>query len=137
MVVVDEPAGEFYGGAIAAPVFKEIATQSLAYLEIFPKGLGTTTQAWGTQVKGVAGYSNDILTQSLYIAQNEQDSLDEEREDFSHMPDLRGKTVRSVLRLAREIPLEVKISGSGKAVYQKPSVGERIAQGASAEVWFK
>lgn len=137
LIAIDEPAGEFYGGAIAAPVFKEIATQSLAYLEIFPKGQGVTTHAWNAQAKGVAGYSKDVFTKSLYITQNEPDFLDEEGEDFSHMPDLRGKTVRSVLRLAREIPLEVKISGSGKAVYQKPSVGQRIAQGQTVEVWFK
>ena len=53
------------------------------------------------------------------------------------MPDLRAKTVRSVLRVTREIPLEIKVMGSGKAVHQKPLPGERIAQGTSAEVWFK
>ncbi|MBI5048981.1 MAG: PASTA domain-containing protein, partial [Deltaproteobacteria bacterium] len=137
LVVVDEPSGEFYGGAIAAPVFKEIATQSLAYLGVFPKGMGITTQAWNTRVKGAAGHPKDRVAKSLYITQKEPDSFDGEREDFSHMPDFSGRTVRSVLRLAREVPLEVKILGSGKAAYQKPSAGEKISQGASAEVWFK
>jgi len=34
IVVVDEPQGSIYGGSVAAPIFKEIAEQSLAYLRI-------------------------------------------------------------------------------------------------------
>ncbi|MBI3753343.1 MAG: penicillin-binding protein [Deltaproteobacteria bacterium] len=124
LVVVDEPSGEFYGGAIAAPVFKEVAVQSLTYLGIFPKG---------------SKDNKSYRTYKTYIdvAKQAHDVLDDGGEDLSRMPDLRGKTVRSVLRLTREIPLEIKIQGSGKAIYQKPSPGERITQGASAEVVFR
>jgi hypothetical protein len=75
----------------------------------------------------------------LYVNFHDDGSLEEEygEEGLFHMPDLRGKTVRSVLRLTREIPLEIKVMGSGKAMRQKPLPGERIAQGTSAEVWFK
>jgi len=34
IVVVFEPKGQYYGGAVAAPVFKEIAEKTLAYLNI-------------------------------------------------------------------------------------------------------
>ncbi len=34
IVVVYEPKGAIYGGAVAAPVFKEIASQSLSYLDV-------------------------------------------------------------------------------------------------------
>lgn len=120
LVAVDEPSGEFYGGAIAAPVFKEIVAQSLSYFGVFPKGS-----------------PKEPGNKPLYVMQQTRDSSDEEKQDSSHMPDLKGKTVRSVMRLTREIPLEVKIAGSGKAIYQKPLPGERIAQGQIAEVWFK
>jgi cell division protein FtsI (penicillin-binding protein 3) len=36
MVVVDEPQGVHVGGAVAAPVFKEIAEQALRYLHVAP-----------------------------------------------------------------------------------------------------
>ncbi|MBI5875386.1 MAG: PASTA domain-containing protein, partial [Deltaproteobacteria bacterium] len=120
LVAVDEPSGEFYGGAIAAPVFKEIASQTLSYLGVFPKGL-----------KENKSYKTYMTYSDTHTA------FDDGGGDLSHMPDLKGKTVRSVLRLTREIPLEVKIAGSGKAIYQKPLPGERIAQGQTAEVWFK
>jgi hypothetical protein len=36
MVIMDEPQGGHLGGAVAAPVFKEIAEQSLRYLHVPP-----------------------------------------------------------------------------------------------------
>lgn len=120
LVVIDEPSGEFYGGTVAAPAFKEIAAQSLSYLGVYRKGPD----------KGV---------RPLYVNFHDAGSLEEEDGEggLFRMPDLRAKTVRSVLRVTREIPLEIKVMGSGKAVHQKPLPGERIAQGTSAEVWFK
>jgi hypothetical protein len=36
MVIMDEPQGSHLGGAVAAPVFKEIAEQALRYLHVPP-----------------------------------------------------------------------------------------------------
>ncbi len=36
-VVIDEPAMEYYGGEVAAPLFKSIAEKLLVYLNIFPE----------------------------------------------------------------------------------------------------
>jgi cell division protein FtsI (penicillin-binding protein 3) len=36
LVVIDEPKGEVYGGAVAAPVFKKIAQSTLNYLNVPP-----------------------------------------------------------------------------------------------------
>jgi cell division protein FtsI (penicillin-binding protein 3) len=41
IVVIDEPKGKYYGGIVAAPVFKQIAQQTLNYLNVPPEG-GTT-----------------------------------------------------------------------------------------------
>ena len=38
MVVMDEPEGSHLGGAVAAPVFKEIGEQALRYLHVLPVG---------------------------------------------------------------------------------------------------
>jgi len=37
LVAIDEPAGSFYGGQVAAPVFARIAQEALSYLEIPPR----------------------------------------------------------------------------------------------------
>ena len=46
LVVLDEPQGAYYGGEVAAPVFREIAAQALWYLRIPPqRGLADLTGA--------------------------------------------------------------------------------------------
>lgn len=37
VVVIDDPKGLYYGGQVAAPVFREIASQALQYLGILPQ----------------------------------------------------------------------------------------------------
>ena len=40
LVMVDTPVGDIYGGSVAAPVFKAVAEQSLAYLQVAPDDVG-------------------------------------------------------------------------------------------------
>lgn len=42
LVVLDEPRGAYYGGEVAAPVFREVASQTLWYLRIPPRSTLTT-----------------------------------------------------------------------------------------------
>jgi cell division protein FtsI (penicillin-binding protein 3) len=37
LVIVDEPQGQYYGGVVAAPVFRKIAQQTLNYLNVPPE----------------------------------------------------------------------------------------------------
>ena len=37
LVIIDEPLNEYYGGTVAAPVFKKIAVKTLEYLNILPE----------------------------------------------------------------------------------------------------
>jgi cell division protein FtsI (penicillin-binding protein 3) len=39
MIAINEPKEEYYGGVVAAPVFKEIATKTLSYMNILPQGI--------------------------------------------------------------------------------------------------
>jgi cell division protein FtsI (penicillin-binding protein 3) len=39
LVVIDEPKGQIYGGAVAAPVFKKIAQSTLNYLNVPPRSV--------------------------------------------------------------------------------------------------
>ena len=40
LVMVDTPEGSIYGGTVAAPVFRAVAEQSLAYLQVAPDDMG-------------------------------------------------------------------------------------------------
>ena len=46
MVVIDEPREKFYGGTVAAPVFKKIAQETLNYLGIPPQDTLDQLRVW-------------------------------------------------------------------------------------------
>jgi cell division protein FtsI (penicillin-binding protein 3) len=52
IVIVDEPQGGHLGGAVAAPVFKEIAEQALRYLHVPPAAEPATVAAATGAVRG-------------------------------------------------------------------------------------
>ena len=41
--MIDTPEGDIYGGTVAAPVFRAVAEQSLAYLQVPPDDVGGRT----------------------------------------------------------------------------------------------
>ena len=53
IVVIDEPKGKYYGGIVAAPVFKQIAQQTLNYLNVPPDDGTTKFRVFlGSEVQG-------------------------------------------------------------------------------------
>jgi cell division protein FtsI (penicillin-binding protein 3) len=50
LVVIDEPKGKYYGGTVAAPVFRRIAREALNYLNIAPQS-GTNRFATSRRIE--------------------------------------------------------------------------------------
>ncbi len=115
IVMIDEPSGDFYGSTVAAPVFREILKQSMAYMGILPNKGGESIKP--VKLAAIRRTNDDI--------------------EGGRMPDFRGKSMRMVLRMAKRIPLEVKVVGSGKAISQRPSPGGKIGRNRTAEVRFQ
>jgi cell division protein FtsI (penicillin-binding protein 3) len=53
LVIIDEPQGKYYGGTVAAPVFRQIAQQTLNYLNVPPDN--GTTKLRVSRDRGVKG----------------------------------------------------------------------------------
>ncbi len=115
IVMVDEPENDYYGSAVAAPVFREILRQSMAYLDIMPFKEGNTFKP--LPIKEVSISNNYIVD--------------------GKMPDFRGKSIRAVLRMAGRIPLDVKVVGSGKAVSQRVLPAKGAGYTKEVEVRFQ
>jgi cell division protein FtsI (penicillin-binding protein 3) len=115
LVLIDEPAGDFYGSTIAAPVFREIVKQSMAYLGLFPE--------------------RKLDTAKIMIpADNGMEHTEIKK---GKMPDFRDKSMRMVLRIANEIPIELEVMGSGRAVFQRPLPGSEIVPDSVVKVRFQ
>ena len=121
LVTVDEPQGDYYGGNVAAPAFKEIASQGLSYLGVFPHNPASPRV---------------VQAKALSPAASGRQNGDRER--FRNaVPDFSGKTMRAVLKMAAERSLDVDVIGSGLAVSQKPAPGSSLSSSVAAQVTFR
>lgn len=119
LVVIDEPRTSPYGGVVAAPVFARMGEAILSYLGVMPR----------------AGTGARLAEPSAPEATSEQQWADSSAMDAAPvadatpaggLPDLRGRSVRSALRLLRRQRLEALVLGSGRVVAQRPAPGTRL-----------
>lgn len=153
IVVIDEPAGAYHGGDVAAPVFREIAEQVLPDLGIAPD---TKLNFESDQVAQSAqpGQSPEAAK-----AQEERTRLEDARKatlpsvarrggtdgeivyavassKAALMPDLRGRSVRDVARACAQLGLQVEARGDGHVIRQSPAPGTEVGSGQVVSVDF-
>ena len=121
-VTVDEPQGEVYGGQVAAPVFARVASQTLNHLNILPREHVATLASAPLYEEPLPDLA------PLLPIRNGGDGL--------VMPDFRGMSYRQVLQTMENQGLNLKLTGSGRAVEQFPRAGEAIPYGKEAWVRF-
>jgi cell division protein FtsI (penicillin-binding protein 3) len=145
-VIIDEPRGAIYGGVVAAPVFREIAGQSLRVLGYYPQNEpqpGNTPVLAGNQPKKKAPVQAALLPTPAPTppappeVRQDQPRPPASQEPLRVMPDLRGRTIRQVLDLLHRSGVQVRFEGSGMAVSQEPSPGTAISPGTTCLVKFQ
>lgn len=127
VVIVDEPQGSKYGGVVAAPAFRSIAVNSLAYLRITPPG-ETRTTVQAAAAKPVAPPQQEAASEGGSI-----DALPDGTGEI--MPNFQGMSMRRVLQVMEKKNINIKLMGSGRAMEQNPPPGHTIR--GTGEVWIK
>ena len=144
IVVMDEPAGLYHGGDVAAPVFREIAEQILPGMGVMPDVETKSVPALIAQA--------DSSPEAAAKARVEQARNDQERRATMPtvdsngvrggeivyassankailMPDLRGRSVRDVARACAQLGLQIEARGEGRLLRQSPSAGSEVNTG--------
>lgn len=129
LVMLDEPKDHYYGGKVAAPVFRKIAEQSLAYMKIAPHG-----DKPSVKLLRQANWREKVLRRSTLDDIHKNDDF-EKGDGISSMPDLRGMTLRETL-VKMGLPPS-KISGNGIVVEQSPMPGEAFQTESGYNVKLK
>ncbi|MGB9080196.1 MAG: penicillin-binding protein [Desulfuromonadaceae bacterium] len=124
-VIIDEPQGVKYGGVVAAPAFRGIAQNSLAYLKIQPNG-PTTTAAKPAETKVAAAPAVESLSDG---------DVQESAGGGEVMPNFRGMSMRRVMQVMEKRGINIRLMGSGRASEQSPPPGHKIRE--VNEVWIK
>jgi len=137
-VIVDEPKGAIYGGVVAAPIFREIAAQSLRVLGYYPQKELPQDQNAPVLASLLPTPAQAAAPQPAVQPVNfTPPRLEIPLEPLKVMPDLRGYTIRQVLNLLHQSGLRCRVEGSGMAVSQEPAPGTEISPGATCRVTFK
>ena len=154
-VLVDEPSeGQFYGAAVAAPVFKEIAEQVYGLDTELSKDFnetpsaespsGPTTRMLNQQNAKKVYRTLDIDAPTEVEAQWVRTSQDadgiymkpvELKEGV--VPSVRGMSARDAVNLLENMGLKVELQGYGKVRTQSLDKGARIGEGQTITLELK
>ncbi|MBI4367234.1 MAG: serine hydrolase [Deltaproteobacteria bacterium] len=139
-VGIDEPKGGHFGGAVAAPVFKEIVEASLPYLGV-PSQNGALFVAAPAEPRPVPARSiapaaapSETAAPASIVAASE--GFAPVNATTLGVPSLVGLPMREVLRRAGEAGVQVEVQGTGLAVAQTPPAGGKVAHGGAVAVRF-
>ena len=151
IVVIDEPAGAYHGGDVAAPIFREVAEQILP-------GLGVMPDIETKSAPQLVAQVNETPEQAAK-RREEQERVEQERKATMPtvdsnggrggevvyavgtkkamlMPDLHGRSVRDVARTCQQLGLQVEARGEGKVFKQSPAAGTEVSTGQTIYVDF-
>jgi cell division protein FtsI (penicillin-binding protein 3) len=106
-VVVDEPEVNVYGGVVAAPVFRNIATGVLRHLSVAPERPEPPALPALKPVRADKWRGEDPTDPNAPFA----------------VPDFTGLSLREALERARALKLRIEVRGSGYVVKQFPVAG--------------
>ena len=159
VVTIDEPRGHYYGGEVAAPVFRNIAEQGLRYLAISPDQELTHTQIakrrqlrasipdlaqdqfepvnalWEGELDGPPAPQAGVLLSpaALPVAEPEAAGSFSEAADIE-VPDLRGRSMRAAIAELSKLGLQLGAFGSGLVVEQSPAPASRVEPGSKVVI---
>jgi cell division protein FtsI (penicillin-binding protein 3) len=121
-VVLDEPQGQASGGAMAAPLFRDVAAASLHYMQVrgaMPVSAETEQAFQYCSAEADEGVGSRETKGTAWIGS---------RGEWL-MPDLRSLAFRTALRALEGLPVSVRVEGSGRILDQDPPPGTVIRVG--------
>lgn len=151
IVVIDEPAGAYHGGDVAAPIFREVAEQILPILGVMPDIETKSTPELVAQVDQNPERTEKLREEEARAEQERKATLPTVDSNGGRsgevvyavgtrkamlMPDLRGRSVRDVARTASQLGLQLEARGEGRVYKQSPAAGSEVNTGQTIYVDF-
>ncbi|MBU0552974.1 transpeptidase family protein [Myxococcota bacterium] len=122
-VAVDDPREAHYGGAVAAPVFAQIAAQGLSMLGVPSTSDGLAAAEDVGEAEEQAAEAIDPQLRPWWWVPGHLDGASKR----VVVPDLRGATLTEAIAKAAERGIRVQIEGSGQVRGQTPQAGGVLA----------
>jgi cell division protein FtsI/penicillin-binding protein 2 len=160
VVTIDEPRGRYYGGEVAAPVFRNIAEKALRYLAVSPDQEPTPAQLTKNRLSRRASmpdltsdqfepiepsWEGELIerrvpapviqdTIQTSVGANPEGSLAFSNAATVEVPDFRGKSLRLVTMESSRLGLQLGAFGSGLVVEQSPTPASKVEPGSKVTI---
>lgn len=150
LISIDTPHGAIYGAQVAAPAWKEIAQETLSYLNIprdaplkppvlmasarIPQRAPSARNAPAFHASPPAPAAPD--PSSAAAAQPVDPSARMSSAPLVTVPDFSGLNERKVAEMCQSLGFRLRLSGLGLAVSQNPVPGTRVPEGSNIAVVF-
>jgi membrane peptidoglycan carboxypeptidase len=162
LVSLDSPVGQHEGGQVAAPVFKRVAEQVLAYLDV-PRDVPLSPRLIQASYKRAEAQEVATLEDFTPVDFGSQPDQPPPSEPIAKgvkgrdlaaepanpsltvaldeggdiaLPDFQGKTMRDVTEMCLRLGLEPVLVGSGLATDEAPLAGTKVRRGAKITLRF-
>lgn len=127
LVVVDEPKTDVYGGLVAAPAFKEIASAAMPYLGVAPSRVAPPRDAVAQKPAPAAAPEEKPAPNEALAAAFDTATLEE---GTVRVPDLSQQPARIAVGKLLSVALEPRLVGSGAVARQTPAPGTPVPKGS-------
>ena len=119
MVMVDEPEGLHTGGAVAAPVFADIAESAMRQLRILPSPAPMSQKKTPARAEDSA---EEVLVKAAW---EDRDFRVEPMQKSERLPSFRGLSARQSMErfVSLGLDIDLELEGSGWVVSQEPKAG--------------
>ncbi|MGA8144492.1 MAG: penicillin-binding transpeptidase domain-containing protein [Candidatus Acidiferrales bacterium] len=143
LVVLDSPEGAHHGGQVGGPVFKRIAEQVLAYLDVphdVPVAPEVETAGKSSHPPHAAASDDNRARYEAAVDKNESKpgapTVAFGDQEAVVVPNLAGQTVRGVTEACSRLGLTPSLIGSGVALEQSVEAGAQVLRGTRLTVRF-
>jgi cell division protein FtsI (penicillin-binding protein 3) len=150
LVTLDSPPNLYHGGDVAAPVFKRVTEQVLAYLNVPPDvpmdqrmQLAAAGRPPAVDVSDFSPIQRVEAALPVFppvpaaeVAGESAPTVALEEGEGVAVPPLEGLSVRAVTEACLRVGLHPVLIGTGVAVEQKPEPGQRLRRGGRVTVRF-
>lgn len=122
LIMIDDPAGVYYGGQIAAPIAGEIFEQILRYLNVKPMTNNLDLKV----MENVPQYVKPVEAKAIVVPQGK-----------ALIPDLTGKSLRQAAQELSGLGLTMIPSGAGVVVKQSIAPNTIVEANTEITVYFE
>ena len=130
LVMIDSPrGGQYYGGVVAAPVFRRIAEAAMQYLGVSP-----SINPPPAILVARRPASPEMRTAASATVATVLPATPGPSGDGTELPDLRGLGLREALRLLARLGVTARVTGAGVVIEQDPPPGSALEPGATCRL---